>query len=424
MIEPVWIVLAVLVILDLIIASTRASLFNARLHLLVDMQEQKPRAARTVALLEEPQIRTALRLASLTVHFLLAATIIGVLNLFQWINLPLYGELLVFFIIALLLQSVEYLLEGRIFMNLENWAIRLTGVGIFFNWIFRPFAIFLTLFLGKADHPHGKNPVTDDELKSWVEEGQAEGSLEKGERKMIYSIFQLADTLCREIMVPRIDVTALDVDTPVDEAVQAFIDSGHSRLPVYEEKIDNTIGLLYAKDLLKAQLDKKRQLSIRSLLRQAYFVPEAKKVEELLREMQANGIHIAIVVDEYGGMAGLVTLEDIVEEIVGEIRDEYDQGEELPFEKISEDEYIFQGRTDVEDFNEIMGTHLTRETADTISGYIYDEIGRVPAGGEQIRLEGWMLTVEKVVGQRIRKVRAVRLPEEPETPENANAGKR
>jgi CBS domain containing-hemolysin-like protein len=280
------------------------------------------------------------------------------------------------------------------------------------------------LFLGKVVHPHGKNLVTDDELKSWVEEGQAEGSLEKGERKMIYSIFQLADTLCREIMVPRIDVTALDVDTPVEEAVQAFIDSGHSRLPVYEEKIDNTIGLLYAKDLLKAQLDKNKELSIRTLLRQAYFVPEAKKVEELLREMQANGIHIAIVVDEYGGMAGLVTLEDIVEEIVGEIRDEYDQGEELPFEKISDDEYIFQGRTDVEDFNDVIGTHLTRETADTISGYIYDVIGRVPAGGEQIPLEGWMLMVEKVVGQRIRKVRVVRLPEESETAENIHDGKR
>ncbi len=422
--ESEWIVLAVLVVLDLIVTASRASLFNARLHLLMDMQEQKPRAANTVALLEEVHLRTALRLASLTIHLLLASTIISLLNLYEWISLPFYGELLLLFAIALLLQAGEYLLEGRIFLNLENWAIRLTVFASLINWLFRPFAVFLMLFLGKAVHPLGKNLVTDDELKSWVEEGQAEGSLEKDERRMIYSIFQLADTLCREIMVPRIDVTALDVDTPVDEAVQAFIDSGHSRLPVYEEKIDNTIGLLYAKDLLKAQLDKKKELSIRTLLRQAYFVPEAKKVEELLREMQANGIHIAIVVDEYGGMAGLVTLEDIVEEIVGEIRDEYDQGEELPFEKISDDEYIIQGRTDVEDFNEIIGTHLTRDTADTISGYIYDVIGRVPVGGEQIPLEGWMLMVEKVVGQRIRKVRVIRLPEESEPLENDHDGKR
>jgi putative hemolysin len=424
MIEPVWIILPVLVFLDLLVSSTRASLLNARLHLLIDMQEQKPKAAKTAALLEEPHLRTSLRFAALTTHLLLAGAVLAILFLNNWISLPFYGEMILLFSVALLLQAGEYLLEGRIFQNIENWAIHLTGVGSFVNWIFRPFAIFLMIFLGKADHPHGKNLVTDDELRSWVEEGQVEGSLEKGERKMIYSIFQLADTLCREIMVPRIDVTALDVDTPVNEAVQAFIGSGHSRLPVYEERIDNTIGLLYAKDLLKMQLDKQKQLSIRSLLRQAYFVPEAKKVEELLREMQANGVHIAIVVDEYGGMAGLVTLEDIVEEIVGEIRDEYDQGEELPFEKISDDEYIFQGRADVEDVNEIMGTHLTRDTADTISGYIYDEIGRVPVGGEQIPLEGWMLTVEKVIGQRIRKVRAVRLPEESDNVEIDHDSKR
>lgn len=424
MIEPIWIILAGLMGLDLLIASTRASLFNARLHLLVDMQEQKPQAQATVALLEEPRLRTSLRFASLTVHLLLAGTLLAILFLYKWLSLPFYGQLVFLFLCALVVQALEYLVEGRIFLNLENWAIQLTGTGRLLNLIFKPFAIFLLFFLGKADHPHGKSLVTDEELKSWVEEGQVEGSLEKGERRMIYSIFQLSDTLCREIMVPRIDVTALDVETPVDEAVQAFIDSGHSRLPVYEEKIDNTIGMLYAKDLLKVQLAKNKQLSIRSLLRAAYYVPEAKKVEELLREMQANGVHIAVVVDEYGGMAGLVTLEDIVEEIVGEIRDEYDTAEEPPFEKISDDEYIFPGRADIEDINEIMGTHLTREIADTISGYIYGEIGRVPLGGEQIPLEDWILTVEEVDGQRIRQVRALRQPEEPEKVENNHDHKR
>jgi putative hemolysin len=424
MIEPIWFILVGLLGLDLLIASTRTSLFNARLHLLVDMQDQKPQAVNTVELLEEPRLRTSLRFASLTVHLLLAGTLLAILFLYKWLSLPFYGQLVFLFICALIVQATEYLVEGRIFLDLENWAIRLTGSGRLLNLVFKPFAIFLLVFLGKADHPHGKSLVTDEELKSWVEEGQAEGSLEKGERRMIYSIFQLSDTLCREIMVPRIDVTALDVETPVDDAVQAFIDSGHSRLPVYEEKIDNTIGMLYAKDLLKIQLDKNKQLSIRSLLRDAYYVPEAKKVEELLREMQANGVHIAVVVDEYGGMAGLVTLEDIVEEIVGEIRDEYDQAEEPPFEKVSDDEYIFPGRADIEDVNEIMGTHLTREIADTISGYIYGEIGRVPLGGEQLRLEDWILTVDQVDGQRIRQVKAVRQTEETENMENNHERKR
>lgn len=421
--QTFWILLAALLLLDLLISATRASLLNARLHLLIDIQEQRPQASRTVALLEEPHLRTSLRFTSLAVHLMMAGVILAILSSIGAGSLAFYWKLLILLACALVVQAAEYILEGRIFLNLENWAIRMTGMGQFVNFIFRPLAILLLLFLGKADHPQGKGQVTDDELRSWVEEGQAEGSLEKGERRMIYSIFQLSDTLCREIMVPRIDVTALDVETPVDEAVQTFIDSGHSRLPVYEENIDSTIGMLYAKDLLKVQLDKDKTLSLRSLLRPAYYVPEAKKVEELLAEMQANGVHISVVVDEYGGMAGLVTLEDIVEEIVGEIRDEYDQAEEPPFQKISDDEYTFPGRADVEDINEIMDTHLTREAADTIGGYIYGEIGRVPMGGEQIPLENWVLTVEQVSGRRIRQVRAVRQTEEIENAENLHDNK-
>jgi CBS domain containing-hemolysin-like protein len=241
-----------------------------------------------------------------------------------------------------------------------------------------------------------------------VEEEQLEGGLEQGERRMIYSIFQFGDTLCREIMVPRIDVFALDVNTSVPEAIDGALKSGHSRLPVYEEAIDNIIGVLYAKDLLRLKLEHENGNSIRNLVRPAYFVPEAKKVDELLREMQARGVHMSIIVDEYGGMAGIVTLEDIVEEIVGEIRDEYDESEELVYQQISEDEYIFLGRIDLDDFNEILNTHLTKEVADTLGGYIYGQIGRMPVGGETMNVEGWEIKVEQVSGRRIRLVRALR----------------
>jgi CBS domain containing-hemolysin-like protein len=211
-------------------------------------------------------------------------------------------------------------------------------------------------------------------------------------------------------MVPRIDVLALDVNTSREQAVDAVRHSGHSRFPVYEEAIDDIIGLLYAKDLLEKEDEQPRP--IRDLLRPAYFVPEAKKVDELLREMQARGVHMAVVVDEYGGMAGLVTLEDIVEEIVGEIRDEYDEKEELPFQKIDADEYLFQGRIDLDDFNELLGAHLTKEIADTLGGFLYGEIGGVPVGGEEVTIDGWKLTVEQVSGRRIRLVRALRRPAE------------
>ena len=263
--------------------------------------------------------------------------------------------------------------------------------------------------------------VTDDEIKTWVEGNQPEGGLEVEERQMIYSILQFGDTLCREIMVPRIDIIALEVNTSIPQTIDAMMQSGHSRVPVFEETIDNIVGILYAKDLLKIGLrGEDSNLTIRELLRPAYFVPEAKKVDEMLREMQARGVHIAIVIDEYGGMAGLVTLEDIVEEIVGEIRDEYDQSEEMVYQQISPDEFLFHGRIDLDDFNDLVGTELPTDNADTLGGFIYGKVGRVPVGGEVVGVDGWILTVEQVSGRRIRLVRALRKPAVIEGEEQTN----
>jgi CBS domain containing-hemolysin-like protein len=193
--------------------------------------------------------------------------------------------------------------------------------------------------------------------------------------------------------------------TPLPEAVDAFLKSGHSRVPVFEDTVDNILGLLYAKDLLRVWREGDQLDSLRSLLRRAYFVPEAKKVDELLTEMQRRRVHIAIVVDEYGGVAGLVTLEDIVEEILGEIRDEYDQAEELPYEALANGEYIFQGRIDLDDFNEVVASELPKEEADTLAGFIYSRLGRVPANGESLQAYNLLLIVEQVSGRRIQKVR-------------------
>jgi len=236
--------------------------------------------------------------------------------------------------------------------------------------------------------------------------GEPEGDLEPDERKMIYSIFQFGETLCREIMVPRMEVLALEVKTPLNQAINALIDSGHSRVPVYDDEIDNVVGMLYAKDLLKIHGNTNEKSSIKKFLRKVYFVPESKKVDELLAEMQANGIHIAVVVDEYGGMAGLVTLEDIVEEIVGEIRDEYDQSEEILVQKLSEDEVLFKGRVSLDDFNDAIDTHLDPDMTDTLGGFFYSELGRVPAEGDRLDVEGWILTVEEVRGRRVGRIRA------------------
>jgi len=227
---------------------------------------------------------------------------------------------------------------------------------------------------------------------------------------MIYSIFHFGETLTKEVMVPRIDVLALDINTTISEARQEFIKAGHSRVPVYEDTIDNVVGLLYAKDLLSVVDGSDTIAQQRRLLRPAYFVPETKKVDELLTEMQSRGVHMAVVVDEYGGVAGVVTLEDIMEEIVGEIRDEYDQAEELTVQKLSEDEYLFLGRATIDEVNDFTGLHLSKEHADTLGGLIYSELGRVPQPGEVVYESGAELTVEEVVARRILKVRVHLLP--------------
>jgi putative hemolysin len=188
--------------------------------------------------------------------------------------------------------------------------------------------------------------------------------------------------------------------------VDALLQAGHSRAPVYEESVDNTLGLLYAKDLLRAWREDHLPISIRELLRPVYFVPEAKKVDDLLAEMQSQRIHMAIIVDEFGGVAGLVTLEDIVEEVLGEIQDEYDQGEEAPYQKQADGSYLFQGRVELDDFNEIMDADLSSEEADTLGGYIYHHLGGVPALGDVVKSGKMVLTVAMVTGRRIRKVRA------------------
>lgn len=308
---------------------------------------------------------------------------------------------------ALIVLGIETMIDRRVKHNPDKWNLRLNKFTRLATFLFYPLLSITMetprpLLRIEAD----LNELTDEELRILVDSTPEEGILEQDERKMIYSIFRLGNTLAREIMIPRIDVTALEVNASLDQAVDILMDTGHSRMPVYEESIDNILGLLYAKDLLPVWREGSQMTSLRELLRPAYFVPEAKKVDELLGEMQARRIHMAIVVDEYGGVAGLVTLEDIVEEIVGEIQDEYDQAEESPYQELEGGEFIFQGRVDLDDFNEIMGSNLPREEADTIGGFIYNRVGRVPSSGENLQIDNLLLTVDLVSGRRIRKVRA------------------
>ncbi len=321
---------------------------------------------------------------------------------------------------------VLFLVENLILRAPNRWAVRLALPMSVLIGLFRP----LVWVLGRvaqrlSDSPRGRAfpVVTEEQIMTLVDAGEEGGMIEQDEREMIYSIFQLGDTLVREVMIPRIDILAFDEATSLIEATEELLRTGYSRAPVYKGSIDTIIGIVYGKDLLAAWQRGDQDGAVSGSLREAYFVPEAKKVDDLLTEMQARRIQMAIVVDEYGGTAGLVTFEDIVEEIVGEVRDEYDTAEELPYRKVGEDEYIFRGRIDIDDFNAITGAGLPKGSGETLGGFIYSQLGRIPTPGETLNVGGLQMIVEQVVGKRIRKVRALRpAASEEETQEGSDEG--
>jgi CBS domain containing-hemolysin-like protein len=211
-------------------------------------------------------------------------------------------------------------------------------------------------------------------------------------------------------MVPRIDVAALSVTASIDEAVAVFVEKGFSRLPIYEESVDNIVGVLYAKDFLPFLLMGERPESLREVARPPYFIPEGKKVDELLTELRQTKVHIAIVVDEYGGTAGIVTVEDLLEEIVGEIEDEYDVAS-TPIERLGEDEVVVDARVTVDALNELFDVNIEDEDYDTVGGLVYHILGKMPGAGDSLSVDGLDLQVVSVMGRRIKKVRVSRRAE-------------
>ena len=288
------------------------------------------------------------------------------------------------------------------------------------TWLTRPLVAVLFLLTQLLTRPFGADSqtgtlVTEEEIRALVETGQAQGVLEPKEREMISSIFELGEKQVREVMVPRTDIIALDIGTSGHEVLEQITRVGHSRIPVYEGSPDNIVGILYVKDVFRRLARGDRPFELRPFLRAAHFVPETKKADELLREMQRDKVHIAIVVDEYGGTAGLVTLEDLVEEIVGEIRDEYDVEQELVL-PVSDREAVMDGRVPFEDVRETFDLEVEpSEDYDTLGGFIVHELGRFARAGEAVEAGGARFAVETVEGRRIRRVRVTRLTPAPES---------
>ena len=284
------------------------------------------------------------------------------------------------------------------------------------TWLTRPLVAVLFFLTRVVTAPFGANPqegtlISEEDIKAIIETGEEQGVLDVKERDMIHSVFALGDKKVHEVMVPRTDIVAIDVNTPPQEVLDNVVSAGHSRIPVYEGSPDQIIGVLYVKDLFRRLARGEKDVTVRPFLRPAQFVPETKKVDELLREMQKDKVHIAIVVDEYGGTAGLVTIEDLVEEIVGEIRDEYDVEKELIL-PVSEHEAVMDARVPFSEVQETFGLEPPEgaDEFDTLGGFVTHELGRLPKAGETVRLNGVKFVVESVDGRRVGRVRVIREP--------------
>ncbi len=309
-------------------------------------------------------------------------------------------------LILILMSAVVVVVDAVLALGLasrrpETFAFYSSFLLLPVYFIFRPLS-FVIIRMTSRLFPDLSREFASS-LFFFEEEESHEGFIEENGSKLMHSIVEFGVKKVREVMVPRIDVFALDVSIPCDEARRRVSEVGHSRVPVYEGNIDKIVGILYVKDLLKLDPKDYERVTLEQIARDAYFVPESKKIDDLLREFQREKKHMAIVVDEYGGTSGIVTLEDILEEIVGDIRDEYDQEKPL-IKKVSDNEYLVDGRINLEELQDETGIVLDSEDVDTLGGFIFNLIQRVPEEGEELEYKGLKFLIKKLEGQRIKDV--------------------
>ncbi|HQP00357.1 MAG: HlyC/CorC family transporter [Caldisericia bacterium] len=289
----------------------------------------------------------------------------------------------------------------------EGYSLKLFSFYNFFSIILRPISNFLNYLITGIIKIFGKNlkketKIEEGEFKTFLSMSSESGTIEEEEKEIIESIIEFQDKQVYEVMVPRVDAILLPVDTPIEKIIETIISTGHSRIPIYEGNIDNIIGIIHVKDLLKATSLK--DFKIKDYLHEPIFVPDTKRIGELFKEMRKKKTHMAIVLDEFGGFEGIVTMEDLLEEIVGEIQDEYDL-EEVPYRKISENEYIIDAKVTIDDVEEILNLDLPKDDYDTFGGFFLDLLGHIPNKGEKVFYKNICLTAIEVKGNRIVKIK-------------------
>jgi len=413
-----WIRLAIvlfLLALSAFFSSVESAYFSLSRTILDQFSESAdPRARRVARLLSKPRRLLASILTGNTIVNTAAAAITALvasdLAIRNEMNPNLAVGIQIVLVTIIILIFCELLPKLFALRNPQKWALSSSRVIQLGCLILSPISLplsSLTVFMSQlfGVEKYSVLAMSEEEIRALVQVGHEHGVLELEERKMIHSIFEFGETCAREVMVPRIDIVTVKKDASFDEITETMVECGHSRIPVYDDKIDNIIGMIYAKDLLAMSHDPNR-FNLTKLLRSTYFIPEEKKIDELLREFQQDKIHIAIVVDEYGGTAGLVTMEDIIEEIVGEIQDEYDTEQPL-IRQEDERTIIASGSISISDLNEWIKLEIIpdNEAYDTLAGFVYSQLGEVPDKGREFEYDDYRVVVEEVADKRITRVR-------------------
>ncbi|MBN1483345.1 MAG: HlyC/CorC family transporter [Chloroflexia bacterium] len=417
-----WLLLAGLLVFQALLSAAEIAIaaVAARAELRQEVAQSEHRTAKLLLRLAEDStpLLATVRLGTMLITVVATASAVLILRppLATWLegaplNLsPLSGQIWSFLLIVMGLVGALLLLGDLLPKSLADhhprplafalaWPFQLT------IWLLYPLVSsmvglnnLLVRWLG-GGRLTGLPYITEDEIRTLVDASEERGTIELKEKEMITSILEMGRTLVREVMIPRTDIIAFDLQTPLLQALHTILEGGHSRIPIYEETIDNIVGLLYAKDLLPALRDGQVDLPLQELLRPAYFVPESKYVDDLLWELQKQRVHMAIVVDEYGGTAGLATIEDLLEEIVGEIQDEYDTEEPL-VQELDQDEFLCDARLSVDDANKLTGLEIPDGDFDTLGGFIYDRLGAIPKVGDRVIVGNFTITVSSIQGLR------------------------
>jgi len=440
-----------LIVLSGFFAASELALITVRRHRLQALEEEGNRSARTARrLTTDPSRFLATIQVGITFLGFLASAFGAVAlsgGVASWIRLiPLEfirstADEIAFILLTLLIALASIVIGELVPKTLalgsaERFALAVAGPIGFLErilspvvWVVSSLSGVLVRALGGKERPQA-GYLSTEELKMLVETGSEQGTIEEDEKEMIHGVIELAQTKVHEVMVPRIGIRAVEIGDPFEAILEMVVRAGHSRIPVFEENLDNIIGILYAKDLLpylKPNKNGHPAIDVRSLLRPPVYVPETKAVDELLHEMQLAKRHIAIVVDEYGGTAGLITIEDIVEEIVGEIQDEYDTEEPL-VEPIATDgvlSYRLDGRVSMDDLRDLFDLpdeeEEDEEAYDTLGGFIIHRSGRIPLPGEEVAMRDVNLRVEAADSRRVSKVIGTRERPEDSEGEDENA---